>query len=262
VGDQHQPRHVPGRGVERVAVLTSGGLDSCVLLADLARESAVYPIYIEFGLAWEKAEQAALRGYLDALTLKPGDTPGTPWLDNIQPLTTLQVPVAPMYGRHWSLTGEDVPDYDAAIDADYLPGRNVLLLGLTSVWCALHDTHKIALGSLMQNPYSDATPEFFRDYAALLSGALTHGIEVLAPYRGREKDELIKEHPELPLHLTLTCIGQKPGEASSAAPGEGRAVPDMGPLHCGACLKCHERHEAFVMAGVPDKTRYAVAPKD
>ena len=231
--------------MERVAVLTSGGLDSCVLLADLARENTVYPIYVEFGLAWEKAEQAALRGYLDAIKGMP----------NIQPLTTLQVPVAPMYDRHWSITGEDVPDYDAAIDADYLPGRNVLLLGLTSVWCALHDTHKIALGSLMQNPYSDATPEFFRDYATLLTGALTHGIEVLAPYRGREKDELIKEHPELPLHLTLTCIGQKPGEASAAALGEG-------PLHCGACLKCHERHEAFVMAGVPDKTRYAVAPKD
>jgi 7-cyano-7-deazaguanine synthase len=242
--------------VERVAVLTSGGLDSCVLLVDLAREHTVYPIYIEFGLAWEKAEQAALRGYLDAIK----------GIENIQPLTTLQVPVAPMYGRHWSLTGEDVPDYDAAIDADYLPGRNVLLLGLTSVWCALHDTHKIALGSLMQNPYSDATPEFFRDYASLLTGALTHGIEVLTPYRSREKDELIKEHPELPLHLTLTCIGQKPGEASltlnDGAPGEGPAVPLEGPLHCGACLKCHERREAFVMAGVPDKTRYAVAPKD
>jgi tRNA(Ile)-lysidine synthase TilS/MesJ len=51
--------------VERVAVLTSGGLDSCVLLADLARENTVYPIYVEFGLAWEKAEQAALRGHFE-----------------------------------------------------------------------------------------------------------------------------------------------------------------------------------------------------
>ena len=245
MGDKHQPRHVPGRGVERVAVLTSGGLDSCVLLADLARVFTVYPIYIQFGLAWERAEQEALRGYLDAIK----------GIENIEPLTTLQVPVAPMYGRHWSLTGEDVPHYDAAIDADYLPGRNVLLLGLAAVWCALHDTHKIALGSLMQNPYSDATPEFFHDYGTLLSGALTHGIEVLTPYRSREKDELIREHPDLPLHLTLTCIGQKPGEVSSAAQGEG-------PLHCGACLKCHERHEAFVEAGVPDRTRYAAAPKD
>ncbi|HEY7269611.1 MAG TPA: 7-cyano-7-deazaguanine synthase [Dehalococcoidia bacterium] len=238
--------------MERIAVLTSGGLDSCVLLADLARESTVYPIYVQFGLAWERAEQDALAGYLGALNI--GDPPMTPArYANIQPLTTLQVPVAPMYGGHWSLTGENVPDYDAAIDADYLPGRNVLLLGLTAVWCALHDTHKIALGSLMQNPYSDATPAFFRDYASLLTGALSHGIEVLAPYRGREKDELIREHPELPLHLTLTCIGQKPGEAPDAAPGEG-------PLHCGACLKCHERHEAFVEAGVEDRTRYAAPP--
>ena len=233
--------------MERIAVLTSGGLDSCVLLADLARENNVFPVYVEFGLAWERAEQAALRGYLAAVL----------HLENIAPLTTLAVPVDRVYDRHWSLSGEHVPDYDAGIDADYLPGRNVLLLGLTAVWCALHEVHKIALGSLMQNPYADATPEFFADYSRMLSGALTHDIEVVAPYRGLEKHQLINAHPELPLHLTLTCIGQKPGEAVGTA-----TSPGEGPLHCGACLKCHERHEAFVEAGVPDRTRYAIEPRD
>ena len=57
-----------------------------------------------------------------------------------------------------------MPDYEAPIDADYLPGRNVFLLGLTAVWCGLHDVAQIALGSLMTIPSPDATPEFFADY--------------------------------------------------------------------------------------------------
>ena len=228
--------------MDRVAVLTSGGLDSAVLVADLARNADVFPLYVEFGLAWEAAEQKALETYLAEL----GDR-------RIQPLVKLAVPVDRVYGRHWSLTGEDVPDYDASIDSDYLPGRNVLLLGVAGVWCALHDVHRIALGSLMQNPYPDATPEFFAEYGRLLSGALSHSIEVVAPYRGMEKSYLIRAHRELPLHLTLTCIGQKAG---TSLDGGG----SQGPLHCGACVKCHERQEAFVEADVPDRTRYAVLP--
>jgi 7-cyano-7-deazaguanine synthase len=230
------------RAVERVAVLTSGGLDSAVLVADLARSADVFPLYVEFGLAWEAAERRSLTTYLAAL----GDR-------RVAPLVTLAVPVDRVYGRHWSLTGEEVPRYDASIDSDYLPGRNVLLLGVAAVWCALHDVHRIALGSLLQNPYPDATPEFFGEYGRLLSGALRHAIEIVAPYRGMEKSHLIRAHPELPLHLTLTCIGQKPGTSlDEGSPG--------GPLHCGACVKCHERHHAFLEAEVPDQTRYAVAP--
>ena len=50
------------------AVLTSGGVDSAILVADLARQGwAVQPLYIRFGLAWEATEEAHLRRYLDAL---------------------------------------------------------------------------------------------------------------------------------------------------------------------------------------------------
>ena len=221
----------------RVAVLASGGLDSAVLLADLARQDEVFPVYVQFGLTWEAVEKETLRAYLDRLS-DP----------NIRPLALLDMPVKSLYGAHWSTTGEEVPGSEDAIDSDYLPGRNVLLLGVTAVWCALHHIHRIAIGSLLHNPYSDATPEFFSEYARLLSGALTHGIEVEAPFRGREKSDIIREHHRLPLELTLTCIAPKSGPTATA-----------GPLQCGACLKCRERHDAFVEAGLPDPTRYAVS---
>jgi 7-cyano-7-deazaguanine synthase len=221
---------------DRIAVLLSGGLDSAVLVADLAKSAIVFPIYVEFGLTWEWAEKKALSSYLDRIAGP-----------HIQPLTLLQMPVRSLYGSHWSTTGEQVPGYDAPVDADYLPGRNVFLIGLAAVWCSLHQVSTIAIGSLLHNPYADATPDFFVDYARLLSGALTHQVEVIAPYRGLQKSDLIREHAGLPLELTLTCVSPPLDPADATAP-----------LHCGACIKCRERRDAFREAGVPDLTRYAV----
>ena len=213
--------------MERIAVLASGGLDSAVLLADLARTASVFPIYVEAGLAWEAEEKSALERYLSALNNH-----------NVAPLTVLEMPVRRLYGQHWSTTGENVPTADQPDSAVYLPGRNVLLIGVTAVWCALHEVGTIAIGSLDANPFPDATPEFFESYARVLSGALGHELSIVAPYRERHKSEIIAEFRDLPLELTLTCM----------SPREGK--------HCGACNKCFERQQAFRQAGVTDKTQY------
>ena len=43
----------------RVAVLASGGVDSAILVADLARDGRiVQPLYVRFGLAWEAVAAA------------------------------------------------------------------------------------------------------------------------------------------------------------------------------------------------------------
>jgi 7-cyano-7-deazaguanine synthase len=221
--------------MDRIAVLSSGGLDSAVLLADLASNSSVFPIYVETGLAWEALEKRALLSYLAALELP-----------NLQPLTVLEIPVAGIYGSHWSTSGQEVPDYGAPDSAVYLPGRNVILIGLAAVWCSLNDVGTVAVGSLDDNPFPDATPSFFEDYGRLLTNALAHDMRVIAPYRNQHKSELIERFPELPLELTLTCM---------APVTLGTSV-----LHCGACNKCRERHDAFIEADVKDRTAYASAP--
>jgi 7-cyano-7-deazaguanine synthase len=221
--------------MDRIAVLASGGLDSAVLLADLASSDTVHPIYVETGLAWEAQEKRALLSYLAALELP-----------NLQPLTVLEMPIAGIYGSHWSTTGQQVPDYGAPDSAVYLPGRNVILVGLAAVWCSLHDVSTVAIGSLDNNPFPDATPSFFEDYGRLLSTALAHDMRVIAPYRNQHKSQLIKRFQDLPLELTLTCM---------APVTLGTTV-----LHCGACNKCRERHDAFLEAGVRDRTAYASAP--
>lgn len=209
-------------------MLASGGLDSSVLVADLARDSIVHPIYVRKGLAWEDAERAALDAFVSAL--------GNP---NVRPVTALSVPARDLYGDHWSLSGVGVPTAGTPDSAVFLPGRNVLLIGLAAVWCGVRGVSRIAIGSLGGNPFPDATPEFFEAFQLALSRGLDHEITIVAPYRGLHKEDLVRRHRDLPLELTLTCMAPEGG------------------AHCGRCNKCDERRAAFVAAGAPDRTDYA-----
>src|SRR5690242_10352507 len=80
-----------------LAVLTSGGLDSSILLGEALRGAAnVYPLYVRHGLAWEEVELTHLRRFLE-LTSCPA----------LRPLHILELPVQDLYGAHWSLTGRN-----------------------------------------------------------------------------------------------------------------------------------------------------------
>ena len=160
---------------------------------------------------------------------------------NVRPVETLEVPARPLYGNHWSVSGVGVPGADAPDTKVYLPGRNVLLISLAAVWGSTHEVNRIAIGSLGGNPFPDATRGFYRRFGDVVSAGLDHSIDVVAPYLGLHKDELIKRHAGLPLGLTLTCMKPEGG------------------VHCGDCNKCTERREAFVSAGIEDGTGYAAS---
>lgn len=212
-----------------ICVLTSGGLDSAVLTAEVLPQYArVFPVYIRSGLRWEEVELYWLRRFLDRL----GE-------GRLQPLTVMQLPTDDVYEAHWSVTGEGVPEREAAWDSVYLPGRNIILLAKAAIFCALRGVSTIALGLLEGNPFPDATPAFLSLMEQALSQGLAHRITILAPYRGLSKPEIIRRGHHLPLELTFSCI----------AP--------VGRRHCGRCSKCAERQEAFAQAGIADPTIYA-----
>lgn len=203
-----------------VCALVSGGLDSCVMLAELGKTYRhVYPVYVRQGLAWEPAELRHLRRYLRVIQTRP--------------LTILDLPVRDVYGAHWSLTGRRVPGAKTPDEAVCLPGRNLMLLSKAAVFCALHRIPVIAVGSLGHNPFPDATPAFFRDFARV------SGVQVVAPFRRLSKVQVVRRGRGLPLDLSFSCIAPRRG------------------LHCGRCNKCAERQRAFREAGLRDRTRYA-----
>ncbi|MBY0527830.1 MAG: 7-cyano-7-deazaguanine synthase [Gemmataceae bacterium] len=211
-----------------LAVLISGGLDSAILLGEALRgDSAVQPLYVRTALSWEEVELAHLRRFLEAIQ-RP----------SLRPLHVLQMPVADLYGDHWSITGKDVPGADTPDEAVFLPGRNVLLLAKALLWCHLHNAGRIGLGVLGSNPFPDATTEFFNAYSHAVNMAVGGRVQVWRPYAGLHKDEVMKRGRDLPLALTFSCI---------------RPVDHM---HCGRCNKCAERRRAFADAHMPDATPY------
>jgi 7-cyano-7-deazaguanine synthase len=212
-----------------VAVLCSGGLDSAVLLVEMARRTGqVVPVTIEAGHAWEAAERAALGRFLDAV----GDA-------RIAPVRVLALPMADVYGAHWSMTG-NAPAWHEPDETVEIRGRNLVLLAKTLVLAALEGWPTVAMGPLAGNPFPDATPEFFATLGAVCAKALAAPLAIVTPFRGLHKEDVIRLGRDLPLELTLSCA---------------RPTPEG--LHCGDCNKCRERVEAFQAAQVADRTRYA-----
>jgi 7-cyano-7-deazaguanine synthase len=212
-----------------VAVLASSGLDSSVLLAELARKGRrVFPIYVRAGLRWERNELAVLRRFIAALAKS-----------NIEKIIVLDFPTADVVGDHWTITGKSVPGYRAALASNYIPGRNLSLLSKAAIFCARNRIGEIAMAPLHSNPFPDARPEFFRAFEKAVRIGMELPLRVMTPFARLDKAAVIRKGRGLPLELTLSC-----------------ARPH-GAIHCGACTKCAERIQGFREAGVSDPTRYA-----
>jgi 7-cyano-7-deazaguanine synthase len=219
---------------DTIAVLFSAGLDSAVLLAHAAREnagSAVQPIYMSAGLAWEAEERAAAERLLKS---PPFNGP------QILPLVVLTVDMRDVYpASHWAIRGEP-PAYDTPDEDVYIDGRNVVLLSKTAVYMAKGGIRRVLIGPLAGNPFPDASREFFDAIERALSIGLASPIRVDAPFATMHKDSVIALGRSLsvPLELTLSCMRPRNG------------------AHCGRCSKCRERIEAFREEGGGDGTTY------
>ncbi len=220
----------PIRG--RIAVLASGGLDSSVMLAELARRGRhVFPVYVRAGLKWERAELATLRTFIATLPSS-----------RIERVTELDLPMTDVTREHWSVTGRGVPGYRAKVESNYIVGRNLSLLVKAAIFCAHDRIGELAMAPLESNPFPDARPQFFRavERAVLLGVGLP--LRIRTPFAGMTKAQVIRKGRALRLELTLTCASPR------------------GAIHCGRCTKCAERAQGFAAAHISDPTRYARRP--
>src|SRR5439155_25127113 len=107
------------------------------------------------GLAWEDAELYWLKRFLKALSFR-------------RPLTLFTLPMADLYGAHWSTGRRPAPGARTRDESVYLPGRNMVLSMKAAVFAAMNKIPTLALGSLDHNPFSDATPRFHKAWSAAL----------------------------------------------------------------------------------------------
>ena len=221
-------------------MLFSGGLDSAVLLADVAaaaragQRGPVIALYVSVGFAWERAEREIAAALL-----------ATQPFAGLRDFVALRFDMRDVFPpTHWAVRGTP-PAYDTPDEDVFIDGRNVILLSKAAVYMAAAVRPRPAavtllIGPLAGNPFPDATTEFFAATARSLSLGLDVPIAVEAPFATRHKSDVIRRGMALgvPLELTLSCMNPQDG------------------AHCGACSKCRERIDAFREAGVKDPTRY------
>lgn len=217
----------PGASV----VLTSGGLDSSVLIAmESEKREEVFPVFIRAGFRFEKAQRVALDRFLRKIRKR-----------NVRPVTELSVSARDFFPKtHWALSGRGIPPLKSPDGSCYLPGWNLLLLGPTLVFAAQKGIPSVVMGHITHNPYPDGQPEFFEAFEGLGRLAFERRIRIERPFETWTKEDVLRRGHDLPLELTLTCIDPARGG------------------HCGRCHKCAERHRGFLKAGMEDPTRYAV----
>ena len=156
------------------AVLCSAGLDSAVLVADVARSGPVLPLYVSVGFAWERAEWARSRGSWQRAPFEAASLP---------PLTLTvrharRLPGVPL-GHPGSPPAYDTPDEDV-----YIVGRNVVPADE-----GRHHRAPIAGVSRHRDRTARGQPVSRRDARVLrrdgraLSLGLDHPVVIVAPFR-------------------------------------------------------------------------------
>ncbi|HEX9757699.1 MAG TPA: 7-cyano-7-deazaguanine synthase [Nitrospiria bacterium] len=212
----------------QVCVLISGGLDSCILVEQLRKAYAkVHPLYIRTGLLWEDTELSWLRRFLEATAQAA-----------VAPLSVLDLPMADVYGSHWGINGQNIPDGQSPDESVYLPGRNIILLSKAAVFCSMNHIGTMAIGVLKGNPFPDGSLPFLKRFGEILSTGLNFSLEVIAPFSTLSKEGVLERGGDLPLHLTFSCISPVDG------------------YHCGDCNKCAERIKGFAYLNQVDQTEY------
>lgn len=216
------------------ALSLSGGLDSTVLLADLAGScgsGAVTPVFFRYGSKHNEQEEAAA----SAVAAHYG-------------LELVLFDLRSVFGKFASaLLAHDARAVPQAAYAEdnmaltVVPGRNLVFASVLAALAESRGLGKIALATHAGDHalYPDCRPAFNAALAAVVRESSGGGVEVEAPFSALSKADIVARGLALgaPMGLTRSCY-------------------ESGERACGRCGTCRERLEAFAANGVKDPAAY------
>lgn len=211
------------QSAKSIAVLFSSGIESAALLAEfLNRNYFVHPFYIKGNFSYEAREMVSA---------------GKVWQHFAKQHTSFLKPIA-FIDFSWGVEG--FSRHGQFQEDIIIPLRNFLLTGIAAIHMHKRNLNQIALGTLGHSCFPDNHAQYFDELAKLISIGLRDHFEILTPFLGMKKEEVLKKYAKLiPCHLTYSCVN-----------------PPNNEKQCGLCAKCLERKTALQLSGVNDTTEY------
>lgn len=197
--------------------LFSGGIDSTVLLAQF-RDSISCAVSVNYGQRHLRELDAA-----EAIATKLG-------------IRHEEVNLRELghHLEHNLLTGSG--------GTPVVPNRNMILLAVAAGIAISKGADSVAIATHAgdHRVFPDCRPAFLNAMSDVLGACHEPSVRLLTPFINRSKGDVIKWGAEVdaPFKLTWSCY-------------------HSGRLHCGECMACVERREAFRAANVTDPTVYA-----
>ena len=210
-------------------LVLSGVLDSTTMLYDFADNIAL-AVTFHYGSNHNEREAECARFHCDKLGIQH-----------------IEINLAFMgdYFKSSLLEGADaIPEgnYDEEnMKSTVVPFRNGIMLSIAAGLAESRGLKKVMLANHSGDHtiYPDCRPEFVKAMSEAINSGTYIGVELVAPYTMITKADIVKRGSELGIDYTKTYSCYKGGEH-----------------HCGLCGTCRERQEAFMLAGVEDKTIY------
>jgi 7-cyano-7-deazaguanine synthase len=219
---------------QKAVVLFSGGLDSCVCLAETIKTNEVALLHMNYGQRTEQRELQAFNEIADFYKITERLVVDISWLHEIggSSLTDTSLEVE---------TG--IPEHDT-VPGTYVPFRNGNILAIAASWAEVIGATSLVVGAVEEDSsgYPDCTVEFYRKFSDAISEGTRPDTKLCieTPVIKMDKAMIVKRGLELkaPMHLSWSCYT---GQIEA----------------CGQCESCRLRLRGFESAGVVDQINYA-----
>lgn len=209
-------------------VIVSGGLDSTVLYYWLQDRVPVKALHFRYGSRHEESESLALSQVIHA------------------PIKELSVPFD--FATRSSLMGHGkIPQDNYSeenLKSTIVPYRNGVLLSFAVAYAWSQDSSVVAIGAHHDDNavYPDCRPQFVEAFSKAAELGTDSAVRVVSPFVLKTKADIVRIGHDLGIDEIM-------GHTWSCYQG--------GKIQCGTCSTCRARREAFIDAGVSDRTIYA-----